>query len=176
MKSSLHAKRMARNHRRHSGVPKLNLVSLMDIFTILVFFLMVNSGDVEVLSTDKNISLPESVAEKKPALSLTIKVSGNDILVQDRVVGPMLPEGGASPETIKALEKELKYQASRRALTEKEKLSGRAIIIMGDQKMPFTVLKQLMTTCAANDYRDISLAVNQINPSTETAPAVLQEG
>lgn len=168
MKSSLHAKRMARNHRRHTGGSKLNLVSLMDIFTILVFFLMVNSGDVEVLSVDKNISLPMSLAEKKPALSLTIKVIGSDIIVQDRVIGSLNSAGVFSEESIKALNIELQYQSSRQALTEKEKISGRSIIIMGDKKMPFTTLKQLMTTCSANDYRDISLAVSQIVPSSES--------
>ena len=176
MKSSLRAKRMARNHRRHGGTPKLNLVSLMDIFTILVFFLMVNSGDVEVLSKDKDISLPQSIAEKKPALSLMLKVTSNQILVQDRVIGPLQAKGGASEKTLQALEKELNYQASRRALTEKEKLSGRAIIIMGHEKMPFTVLKQLMTLCAGNDYRDISLAVNQISNDSTAVSTASQEG
>ena len=62
MKASMRARRMARNHRRMKTPSKLNLVSLMDIFTILVFFLMVNNGDVEVLQADNSIELPESVA------------------------------------------------------------------------------------------------------------------
>ena len=77
MKASLRARRMARNHSRIKQSPKLNLVSLMDIFTILVFFLMVNSGDVEVLQADKTITLPESVAEQKPDVTLLIKLNRN---------------------------------------------------------------------------------------------------
>ena len=46
---SQRAKRMDRRHQRAKRVVSLNLVSLMDIFTILVFFLLVNSSDVEVL-------------------------------------------------------------------------------------------------------------------------------
>jgi uncharacterized membrane protein YfcA len=42
MKQSAKAKKLARHHKRLKSVPKLNLVSLMDIFTILVFFLIVN--------------------------------------------------------------------------------------------------------------------------------------
>ena len=49
---------MARNHRRLRQHPRLNLVALMDIFTILVLFLMVNNGDVEVLQADRDIELP----------------------------------------------------------------------------------------------------------------------
>jgi biopolymer transport protein ExbD len=58
MSSSLRARRMARNHRRLAQTPRLNLVALMDIFTILVLFLMVNNGDVEVLQPERNITLP----------------------------------------------------------------------------------------------------------------------
>ena len=38
MKQSARAKRLAKHHKRFNSAPKLNLVSLMDIFTILVFF------------------------------------------------------------------------------------------------------------------------------------------
>lgn len=176
MRSSMHAKRMARNHRRHNAETKLNLVSLMDIFTILVFFLMVNSGDVEVLSADKNIKLPDSIADKKPALSLTIKISDDDVLVQDRVIAALSPEGVLDEAALNALTEELNYQASRRALSEKEKINGRPVIIMGDKAMPYTALKQLMTTCSANDYRDIALAVNQITVDETTANTTVSEG
>ena len=174
MKSSLRAKRMARNHRRNSAQPKLNLVSLMDIFTILVFFLMVNSGDVEVLSSDKNISLPNSIAEKKPAETVTIKVSANDLIVQGRSLGG-LAEPRQLSTTMEALSKELAYQASRRpTLTDSEKAKGRSVVIMGDQAMPYAVLKQLMTTCSSNDFRDISLAVNRV-PGQRDADVLSQQ-
>ena len=65
MSSSLRSRRMARNHKRMAQHPRLNLVALMDIFTILVLFLMVNSGDVEVLQSDPDISLPESLSEQR---------------------------------------------------------------------------------------------------------------
>ena len=50
MKMSRRAKRMDRHHRRNKGNAVLNLVSLMDIFTILVFFLLVNSGRLNALA------------------------------------------------------------------------------------------------------------------------------
>lgn len=170
MKSSLRAKRMARNHKRHGDQPKLNLVSLMDIFTILVFFLMVNSGDVEVLSSDKNISLPESVAEQRPELSLTIKISEKDIILQGKSLGSAFNgDKTINEKTIEALAKELQYQANRRTvMSKREQKQGRAVIIMGDESMPYTLLKKIMTTCSANDYRDINLAVNHVAPADIT--------
>jgi biopolymer transport protein ExbD len=65
--------------------------------------------------------------------------------------------------TIVALETELKYQASRRELTELEQTKGRAVTILGDQSVPYAVLKKIMTTSAANNYRDISLAVTRVD-------------
>lgn len=49
-------------------------------------------------------------------------------------------------------------------MTEVEREKGRAVTIMGDQSIPYVLLKRIMSTCAANDYRNISLAVNQVAP------------
>ena len=161
MRRSARARRMARGHGRFRQQAKLSLVSLMDIFTILVFFLMVNSGDVEVLEADKNISLPESISEQKPEIALTIKVSAEDIVVQGRRLGSVAEVLAQEGNQIAALGKELDYQAERApALTEQEQQLGRSVIIMGDQAMPYKLLKRIMSTCAGSDYRDITLAVN----------------
>ncbi len=169
MKASMRARRMARNHRRMKTPSKLNLVSLMDIFTILVFFLMVNNGDVEVLQADNSIELPQSVAEVKPDMTLIIKVNGDDLIVQGRKVAPVADVLDGKEDVIAALSDELKYQASRRPeLTELETKQGRSVTIMGDQGIPYKLLKRVMTTCAQADYRDISLAVNNM-PLDEAA-------
>ena len=57
MNKSKRAKRMERHHARRKQ-PALNLVSLMDIFTILVFFLLVSSSNVHQLPKKKDINLP----------------------------------------------------------------------------------------------------------------------
>ncbi len=162
MKSSLRARRMARNHRRMQQSPRLNLVSLMDIFTILVFFLMVNSGDVEVLQADKDIKLPESVSEQKPDVTLLIKISATDVIVQGRSIAKVDDILSEEGNEIAELQQELEYLAERSKPleTEEEQQKGRAVTIMGDQFVPYQLLKKVMSTCAQTDYRDIALAVN----------------
>lgn len=161
MKASLRARRMARNHKRLTQQAKLSLVSLMDIFTILVFFLMVNSGEVEVLQADKNITLPQSVSEQNPEITLTIKISAEAIVVQGRKIESVRRALAQKGNTIGQLALELEYQSARGPeLTEREKKIGRSIIIMGDRGMPYKLLKRLMKTCADSDYRDIALAVD----------------
>ena len=166
MKESLRAKRMAKHHRRMGNVAKLNLVSLMDIFTILVFFLLINSSDVEVLSTEKSIRLPESIASQKPDTTLLIKVDSENVLVGTLAVAKVKDVLASPNNIIPDLEKELRYQGSRRELTEAEQEKGRAVTIMGDQAVPYELLKRIMTTCAVTDFRDISLAVNQVASKT----------
>ena len=172
MKQSLRAKRMARANRRLRQTTKLNLVSLMDIFTILVFFLLVNSSDVEVLSADKDIKLPDSVAEKKPEETVVIMITNTDIVIGGRKIAEVAQVRNSAGQNIAPLEKELKYLASRKPFKNaKAKQRGREITIMGDKNLPYTVLKKVMATCAATEFRNISFAVNQIAQSDPQASA-----
>ncbi|MCB2068196.1 MAG: biopolymer transporter ExbD [Ottowia sp.] len=172
MSTSLRAKRMARNHRRLRQQPRLNLVALMDIFTILVLFLMVNNGDVEVLQADRNIDLPESVSEQRPELAVTIKVSAADISVGGTRVA-LVEEALAQPQqTLAPLATELaRLAALAPPLGEGQQERGRPIIIMGTRDMPYDLLKRIMATCAASDFRDVSLAVNSVAAAGSPAPA-----
>ncbi len=168
MKQSLRAKRMARLHRRHNSQPKLNLVSLMDIFTILVFFLLVNSSDVEVLQNNKAIKLPESIADQKPDNMLVVMVSAENIIISGRSVVSVDQALSGEDDEIAPLKKELEYLASRKPFAnELEAKKGRDVTIMGDNTIPYTLIKRIMTTCAEADYRNISLAVSKIANTAE---------
>ncbi|MEJ2425195.1 MAG: biopolymer transporter ExbD [Candidatus Thiodiazotropha sp.] len=161
MKMSRRAKRMERHHRRNKSNAALNLVSLMDIFTILVFFLLVNSGEVQVLPNAKALSLPESVAELKPEETLTVMVNARQILVQGHQVIDLtqpLPEG----IVLSALKEELQQHAERAKSTSLEPFKGH-ITIMGDKGLPYNLLKRVMATCADSEYPHVSLAVMRKN-------------
>lgn len=162
MKQSMRAKRMAKHHRRLNQGPKLNLVSLMDIFTILVFFLLVNSSDVEVLQTDKSIKLPASISDQIPENNLVVMVTATDVVVGGRSVGSLASLSVGKQDKFAPLEAELKYLAQKAGpLTKEQQVTGRPVTIMADQKVPYHILKKIMATCAMAEYRDISLAVTQ---------------
>ena len=76
-------KRAAR-HARNQQQLDLNLVSLIDVFTLLIFFLLSNSGGIELLQTTTAVKLPESTALKEPKETLVVVVSGSDIVVEGR--------------------------------------------------------------------------------------------
>ena len=171
MKQSIHAKRMARHHKRSKDQSKLNLVSLMDIFTILVFFLLVNSSDVEVMQSNKEIKLPESIADQKPEDTLMVTVSEENIIVGGRFITSVDSVLKTKGNEIEPLLTELEYRASRKPYRDPEEAAlGRDITIMGDKELPYELLKKIMTTCAKAEYRNISLAVSQV--ADENAPTV----
>ncbi len=162
MVKSARAKRMEKHHKRNKGAGSLNLVSLMDIFTILVFFLLVNSSDVETLPNTKDLQLPESIAEEKAKESVVIMISEEDILVQGVAVAKVADVLAKTSNDIPALREALKSQNDRvlrRAA--QDDIAGREVTIMGDKDIPYRLLKKVMATCTESDYGQISLAVLQ---------------
>jgi biopolymer transport protein TolR len=162
MQKSQRAKRMERRHTRGKLGGALNLVSLMDIFTILVFFLLVNSTDVEVLPNTKDVQLPESIADEKARQTVVILIGDEDILVQGIQVAKVDDVMRQSGNDIPALRQAL-LQQNDRVLREETKgdIAGREVTIMGDKNIPYRVLKKVMATCTGSDYGRISLAVMQ---------------
>jgi len=162
MVKSARAKRMEKHHKRNKGAGSLNLVSLMDIFTILVFFLLVNSSDVETLPNTKDLQLPESIAEEKAKESVVILISEEDILVQGEAVARVADVLARTGNDIPGLREALKSQNDRvlrRAA--QDDIAGREVTIMGDKDIPYRLLKKVMATCTESDYGQISLAVLQ---------------
>ena len=159
MKESAKAKRIQRHQRRAKNQGKLNLVSLMDIFTILVFFLMVNSSsDVQTVNQNNVVKLPVSNADQSPQDTLALAVTGEDILISGRSVVKVATMEAFDGEVEPLLKAELDYQSKRSQMV----LDGsRPITIVADRELPYELLKKIMTTCVDAGYGSISLAVNR---------------
>ena len=134
-------------------------MSLMDIFTILVFFLMVNSSEVEVLQTSSKIKLPDSSSEKQPKNQLMISVDEEDLVVQGRSVAKVADLFGTEDLMIAGLQSELEYQATRRGEIPE---GGFEITVIGDKELPYWLLKKILMTCQTADFARVSLAVNKV--------------
>jgi len=170
MQHSGRAARMQRHHKRHKRSVALNLVSLMDIFTILVFFLLVNSSEVQTLPNAKDLVLPESIAEQRARETVVIMVTDSDILVQGRVVAKLDDVLARNELVIPELKAALLNQSERalRQLTEEEE-AQREVTIMGDRAIPYSLLKRVMATCTDADYGHLSLAVLQKSSDLQLA-------
>ena len=158
MKTSRRTKRMERQHKRSGNRAGINLVSLMDIFTILVFFLLVNSSDGEVLPTLKSVELPESVSEKLPREAIVIMVSAADVRVQGKIVASIDDLLQADDNIPPALLQALK---TANPMEEGSDAPRREATIMGDRSIKYRLLKQVMAGCTEAGFSRISLAVLQ---------------
>ena len=134
----------------------------MDIFTILVFFLLVNSSDVQTLPNAKDIQLPQSIAEQKARETVVILIGEEDILVQGtaiaRVDEVLRLKGNDIPQLRQALMSQNDRVLRREA---QEDIVGLEVTIIGDKDIPYRLLKKVMATCTESDYGQISLAVLQ---------------
>jgi biopolymer transport protein ExbD len=149
----------AERKTRNVSLVDLNLVSLIDIFTILIFFLLSNSADVEILPSNKAVKLPESTAEKKPRETVVVVVTPSDILVQGRKVAQVADVMGSEDDLIEPLKAELDLQAGRQVIRRENEAQTKAVTIMGDKQIPYKLLRKVMVTCARANFSEVSFAV-----------------
>lgn len=159
MRNSRRIKRMGRNRVK---ISKMNLTSLMDVFTILVFFLLVNSGSVELVESPKDVRLPESFEESKPRETVVIAVSAENVSVQGQVVAyvaDVLENKEASLDLLAVRLDELKENiigTATLAVAETQEVT-----ILADKDVPFIVVRRVMSACTGEGYENVSLAVIQ---------------
>ncbi|MBT8438085.1 MAG: biopolymer transporter ExbD [Gammaproteobacteria bacterium] len=153
-------KRMARSSNQKKA--SLNLVSLMDVFTILVFFLLVNSSSSDVMEPPKSIALPESVVDSKPRETVIVLVTEDNVLVQGHVV--------MTTEEVIASEDAIMQPITQRLLEQQKKVIGiktravaesKEVTVLAHRTLPFKLLKKVMASCTSAGYGKISLAVVQ---------------
>lgn len=167
MKSASRRVRRMDRHRKMRKASPLNLVSLMDIFTILVFFLLVNSSSTQQLPNKKDLQLPTSAAKKSPKETLVLVITPDSILVQGRHVTEVAAWMNSEEDVIAPLEKELRLHGSSRQLAtepvldEQDEVQGAAITIMGDENIPYELLRKVLATCQQANYTEIAFAAHQ---------------
>jgi len=161
VKKSTRARRMERHHGKHKTVAALNLTSLMDIFTILLIFLLVNNNNAAKLPDNKDIQLPESIAQELPSEVLTIQVSPTDIIVEGQRIADTETVRKQEERTVKAMIDELQFRASQALAVNPE--DEREIMILADRDVPYVVIKKLMRSCMETPYTKVSFAVLKVS-------------
>lgn len=159
MKNSRRMKRMARNKKK---VPSLPLTSLMDVFTILVFFLLFHSSGSEVVEAPKQIKLPDSVVETKPRETVVILVSPEDVVVQGEAVIKTVDLLDNKMDTVAQITEKLeRLERNIIGISTRAAVESKEVTILADKSIPFRALKKIMSTCTYSGFGKISLAVTQ---------------
>jgi biopolymer transport protein TolR len=153
-------KRAARKARNSHSLD-MNLVALIDIFTILIFFLLSSATEVETLPSFRAVKLPESTADTQPKETIVVLVSGTEIVVDGRKVADVADVMKAGDDVIPALKAELELLSKRQVIREKNQALKAAVTIMGDKDIPYRLLRKVMVTSARANFTDVSFAVRQ---------------
>jgi biopolymer transport protein ExbD len=152
-------RRAERKNRNKTGLD-MNLVSLIDIFTILIFFLLSSAAGVEILPNSKGVKLPESNAEKAPREMLVVTVTGTEIVVDGRRVATVAEAMATPDDVIAPLKAELELlRSNRKVIRQENEAASKAVTIMGDKEIPYRLLRKVMVTAARADFTDVSFAV-----------------
>ena len=157
--------RRAQHKARGGAAMDMNLVSLIDVFTILIFFLLSSATGVETLMSPKAVQLPLANVEQAPKETVVLVVTAEDILAEGRRVAMVSDVLASKDDVIPGLKAELELLATRQAVRAENKTKidkdGQAITIMADKDMPYQVLRKVMITCARANFSDVSFAVRR---------------
>jgi biopolymer transport protein ExbD len=160
MKPLTPIQRRAERRSRNQSMVDMNLVSLIDVFTILIFFLMSNVG-VETISSTRAVQLPESMSQKAPKETVMIVVTGTEIVVGDKVAVSVADALRVDGDLIQPLKAMLDVEASREVILKENESDSKRITIMGDKDIPYRLLRKVMVTAARAGFSDVSFAVRQ---------------
>lgn len=165
MKQSRRALRMERS--RGKAAVTINLVPMIDLLTVLVFFLLVNAGDVTSAPTTKALKLPNSTASAAPKLTPNIQVTQQEIIVEGRLVAKVADVMNSRDRAIPELVQEMRYQAERTKAANSKNTAIGEVTVMADQGISYALVKKVMVSCTLADYAKVSLAVNTKTPKAE---------
>ena len=153
-------RRNQRHRKRRHGASHFALVPFIDMMTILVVFLLAHTAEVDILPNTKNISIPQSLSDRKPSAAVVVMVTKDSVYVDGNLVGSVA-DVVASPGPIYAPLKTALMAQNDRILSgaRQTDIAKREVTIMGDKNMPYSVLKRIMWTCSDAEYGKVSFAV-----------------
>jgi len=150
---------------------KLNLTSMMDMFTIiLVFLLKTYSTEGQLLQPSESLSLPKSTIQTPPETALDLIVSKEQILVNDKPVVDMNMVRSQEAFIITPLQEELQHHSTQARKMEEQfgvPFSGK-VTIQGDRSIAYKDLVKVMATCGSSDYPNMRLVVYQKSANQES--------
>jgi biopolymer transport protein ExbD len=152
--------RIKRHRQRRHGANHFALIPFIDMMTILVVFLLAHTADVDILPNTKNISIPQSISDRKPSAAVVVMITRDSLYVDGVLVGSMHDVVANQGPFFAPLKTALMAQNDRSLRTAQQTdIAKREVTIMGDKSTPYSVLKKIMLTCSEAEYGKVSFAV-----------------
>ncbi len=151
-----------KKHMAKEVQPRLQLTSMMDMFTIiLVFLLKIYSTHGQLIVPSDDLTLPESMTQIQPELGLDVIISSEYILINNKPVERTAEIESSDVFIIPPLQNELlRYAREAERMQELYGIpfSGR-VTIQADKKLPYRLLMKIMATCGQSRYPNMRLIV-----------------
>jgi biopolymer transport protein ExbD len=163
-----------RRRRSKNSEMKLNITSLLDMFTIMLLFLLVNfSSRDELTNIHPDVDLPKSTAELDSIRAIDVILTKDRLLLDDKVVMKLyrgrFPKSALNGDQIKPFYKalvDLKRKNSVQRLRKKKSNDPHekkhdVILFQSDKHMAFNMIDKIMMTTAQAGFEKFKFAVLQ---------------
>jgi len=148
----------------------LQITSMADIFTIILVFLLKGyaTGAVSI-TPSQGMLLPEAQASSSSVEAMKVEISEKGVqiegqpasaLTQFAFAGAEINSNGTSKVLSAAFEKERKRQLMIAQSNTDVKIDPK-IIVIADQRAPYSTIKTVLASAAIHGYTDFKLAVIQ---------------
>ncbi|HTD73763.1 MAG TPA: biopolymer transporter ExbD [Steroidobacteraceae bacterium] len=152
--------RIKRHRERRHGANHFALIPFIDMMTILVVFLLAHTAEVDILPNTKNISIPQSISDRKPSAAVVVMITKDSLYVDGNLVGSLQDLVANQGPFFAPLKTALMAQNDRSIRSAQQAdIAKREVTIMGDKSTPYSVLKKIMMTCSEAEYGKVSFAV-----------------
>ncbi len=139
-----------KKQEKRAMMVNLSLTSMVDMFALIVIFLLANQGTVnDWIKTGKDIQLPKAKAEEPPPRAASLQIALDEVIGDDT---PLMKYAQIKQTTAPIT----KWLASVPKLG---KDGASYINIVADKRIPFGVIKRVVTACQAAGFGNVNLAV-----------------
>jgi biopolymer transport protein ExbD len=152
-------------HGKKGGYADLLITPLVDMFVIIVLFLIANfSATGEVLMMTKDIQLPEAINVKEIEMHPVVMVSAEQVSVSGTIVGRVEDLVKDEYLNIPALEEKLRDMKKQfedlHAMAQDDANAFKGDVnIQSSKEVEFKIIKRVMFSCATAGYNNINFAV-----------------
>lgn len=154
-----------KRRRKSDGTVKLNITSMIDMFTLMVVFLLKNySSQGQLVTPATGLLLPTSSIEKNAEEALSVKISSNTIMVENEIVidsvsyASIMAQKDFMIQQLYTVLNQHSQEAKKSSEMFKTEFSGK-ISIQGDVAIPYNILTRVMYTCGQAGYPNMNLIV-----------------
>ncbi len=142
-----------KHKERRIRMISLSLTSMVDMFAILVIYLLTSATSVtQWLQMSHVVALPQGKFSEAPTKATTLEVTQDTLYAENKPL-ISIKEISKGPFSIEVLRSWLKSLP----------IKGGNINLVGDKKIPFGAVRRIVATCQESGFSNVNLAIQPVN-------------